>query len=97
MQFGGPEFVLGIIGIGTACHLVGNWIRARHGYPVESETGQFHTREGTLPSARKVELLEAENARLGGMMTRMEDRLATMERIVTDPGKRVSEEIERLR
>ncbi len=93
MNWSGPEFVLGIIGIGAGCTLLNTWIRARHGYPVENEQGGMSTKDGVLPSERKVELLEAENAALRGSMTRMEDRVAVLERIATDPGARLDREI----
>ena len=37
MNFAGPDFVIAIIAISTGGWLINNWIRARHGYPVEDE------------------------------------------------------------
>jgi hypothetical protein len=41
--------------------------------------------------------LEAENARLQAMVERLEDRMAVLERIATDPAERTAREIEQLR
>lgn len=41
--------------------------------------------------------LEAENAQLRATIERLEDRMAVLERIATDPAERTAREIERLR
>jgi len=41
--------------------------------------------------------LEAENARLRATIERLEDRMAVLERIATDPAERTAREIESLR
>jgi hypothetical protein len=41
--------------------------------------------------------LEAENARLHAVIERLEDRMAVLERIATDPAERTAREIEQLR
>ena len=46
---------------------------------------------------RKVELLTAENAHLKSQLGRLEERLAVLERIATDPAERTAREIEQLR
>ena len=46
---------------------------------------------------RKVELLTAENAHLKSQVGRLEERLAVLERIATDPAERTAREIELLR
>jgi hypothetical protein len=46
---------------------------------------------------RKVELLSAENERLTGQISRLEERIAVLERIATDPAERVAREIDSLR
>lgn len=50
-----------------------------------------------LESVRQVELLSAENAGLKGQMGRLEERIAVLERIATDPSERTAREIENLR
>ena len=97
MSWGGPEFVLAIIAISTLGWLASSWIRARHGYPLENEwSGK--TYKGEVPAeARQVELLTSENEGLKAQMGRLEERLAVLERIATDPSERTSREIENLR
>ena len=97
MGWGGPEFVIAIVAISTAGWLISTWIRARHGYPIENEwCGMSH--HGEEPeSSRKVALLTQENERLTGNILRLEERIATLERIATDPAERTAREIEQLR
>jgi hypothetical protein len=93
---GGQFMVFGIVLISTVGWLISSWIRARHGYPIENEwRGQTSK---TDPAAeRKVELLEAENDKLHGQVSRLEERIAVLERIATDPAERTAREIEKLR
>ena len=46
---------------------------------------------------RKVHLLTSENEQLTGKLSRLEERVAVLERIATDKSSRLSEEIEKLR
>ncbi|MEA3029296.1 MAG: hypothetical protein QOG13_621 [Sphingomonadales bacterium] len=97
MSFAGPNFVIAIIAISTFGWVMTSWIRARHGYPLENEwDGMAH--KGEQPdAARKIELLTNENERLTGQIGRLEERLAVLERIATDPAERTAREIEQLR
>jgi hypothetical protein len=97
MDWGGPFFVIAIIAISTFGWVATSWIRAKHGYPLENEwSGMAH--KGEHPdAARKIELLTNENARLTGQIGRLEERLAVLERIATDPAERTAREIEQLR
>ena len=97
MNWGGPEFVLAIIAISTLGWLGSSWIRARHGYPLENEwVGKSYKGEDPEPG-RQVELLSGENAELKAQISRLEERMAVLERIATDPAERTSREIEQLR
>ncbi len=97
MDWGGPGFVIAIVAISTLGWLVSTWIRARHGYPIENEwSGVSH--KGDRPAGeRKLALLTEENARLNGQVSRLEERIATLERIATDPAERTAREIDGLR
>jgi hypothetical protein len=46
---------------------------------------------------RKFELLASENERLEGKVARLEERIAVLERIATDPAERTAREIDALR
>ncbi len=96
MDWGGPTFVVALVLISTAGWLINNWIRARHGYPVENEwSGVSH--KGSPDDARQIALLSGENEKLHGQVSRLEERIAVLERIATDPAERTAREIEKLR
>ncbi|WP_397591086.1 hypothetical protein [Sphingorhabdus sp.] len=99
MSFGGPNFVIAIVALMTVGWLVNNWIRAKHGYPLEDEWGgKTALTDGDYPEVeRKIMLLSNENETLNGKIGHLEERVAVLERIVTDKAGRLSEEIERLR
>ncbi len=96
MDWGGPAFVVALVLISTAGWLINNWIRARHGYPVENEWSGV-THKGSPDEQRQIALLSGENEKLHGQVVRLEERLAVLERIATDPAERTAREIERLR
>jgi hypothetical protein len=89
MNWGGPEFVLWIIGLSTLGWVANNWIRARHGYALEDEWGG--------KTARQDKDLVTENAQLRERLGVMEDRVIVLERIATDKHDRLSSAIEELR
>ena len=72
------------------------WIRAKHGYPLEDDKGNPIVK-GDLAAGRTIALLTSENARQAGMISRLEERIAVLERIVTDPAERTARDIEALR
>lgn len=96
MNFAGPSFVVALVLICTAGWIVNNWIRARHGYPLEDEWGG-KTAKVDVEGERKITLLSNENEALNGKIGHLEERIAVLERIVTDKAGRLSEEIENLR
>lgn len=93
MSWGGPGFVLAIIAISTAGWLINNWIRARHGYSLEDEWGGKTDRADTAETTR----LREENRALHDKLDAMQDRMIVLEKIVTDRGYSLAEEIEALR
>jgi uncharacterized protein YlxW (UPF0749 family) len=95
MNWGGPEFVLGIIAIATIGGVFKTWVRAQHGLPEHDRPG----RRGRRPAedTAEVERLKAENSRLTARLEASEDRLAVLERIVTDKSYNLASEIEALR
>ena len=76
--------------ISTFGWLANNWIRARHGYPIEDE-------QEAAPSKRRMDAVCAENRELKGQIGRLEERLKVLERSATDPAERTAREIESLR
>lgn len=93
MQFGGPFLVIAIIMVCTAGWLINNWIRAKHGYALEDEWGGKTMPTDHQANARLIE----DNRRLTDRLEAAEDRIAVLERIVTDPAHRLGHEIESLR
>ena len=93
MDWGGPFFVVAIILVSTGGWLINNWIRAKHGYSLENEWGGMT--EPTEGKANKE--LKRENAALRTELKTVHDRVAVLERIVTDKGYGLSEQIEALR
>lgn len=96
MSWSGPGFVLALIAISTLGFVFNSWIRARHGYPIENEWSGV-THRGDPDARRQVELLSNENEQLLGKIGRLEERLAVLERIATDPATRTAREIDALR
>ena len=96
MSWSGPGFVIAIIAISTIGWLVSTWIRAKHGYPIENEWSGM-TNKADPAAERKIELLTNENERLTGQIGRLEERIAVLERIATDPAERTAREIDSLR
>ncbi|MGQ0660371.1 hypothetical protein [Sphingosinicella sp.] len=90
------EFAFGIVVVSTAGWLISSWIRARHGYPVENEWSGMTSKSDPV-ATRQVEQLTSENAGLRNQVERLEDRIAVLERIATDPAERTAREIDSLR
>ena len=84
------EFVVGLSLISTIGWLVNNWIRAKHGFEPEAD-------EDDKPSRKRMDAICAENAELKQQLKQLQERMAVMERIATDPAERTAREIESLR
>ena len=93
---GGQVFVIAIVAMSMAAWIITSWIRAKHGYPLEDEwSGKSH--RGSPDAERRIELLTNENDGLKGQVSRLEERIAVLEQIATDPATRTAHEIEQLR
>ena len=88
MSPGLAAFIIVMTSIVVVGSLIKTWIATRHRTPVAGDA---------LAATREVELLSAENANLKGQVGRLEERLAVLERIATDPAERTAREIEQLR
>ncbi|QYJ06757.1 hypothetical protein [Qipengyuania flava] len=93
MNWGSPEFVIAIVALSMAGWVVNNWIRAKHGYPLEDEWGG-KTERG---DSAETKALKAENRELHDKLDTMQDRMIVLEKIVTDRGYSLRDEIEALR
>ena len=72
-------------------------LKIKNGYPLEGMWGQKLKPEMTTEAMERVKLLNQENAALRAEMAAAKERLAVVERIVTDKGFDVSRQIEQLR
>ena len=72
------------------------WIRVKHGYPLEGSWGQQIHPLKSKETEERVKLLTNENAQLRAELGSIKDRLANVERIVTDEGARLAREIDNL-
>ncbi|HET9427260.1 MAG TPA: hypothetical protein VFO69_02775 [Allosphingosinicella sp.] len=86
-----------IVVIGVGGWVLTTWLRIRHGYPLEGSWGQTVYPKKDEELAERIKLLSTENAQLRAEMGAVKDRLANVERIVTDDSHRLGQEIESLR
>ena len=88
--------MVAIIAMSTLGWVITSWIRVKHSYSLEGEWGGTVTKQN--PDAdRKIALLTSENEKLHDMVGRLQERVAVIERIVTDQPTRLAAEIETLR
>ncbi|MEC3950954.1 hypothetical protein [Sphingobium sp. HWE2-09] len=96
MNFAGPNFIVAIIALSMGAWVITTWMRARYGYPLTDDNG--NTVHRSDPDAgRKIDLLSNENEKLVGRISRLEERIAVLERIATDPATRTARDIDALR
>ena len=89
MHWGSPEFVLVIIGMAMLAGVLKSWGRPRR---ADKNAGKE-----IAAFADQNSKLRVENERLRDRIDLHEDRLITLERIVTDSGYDIAHQIERLR
>jgi hypothetical protein len=87
--------ILGILAIGG--WILTTWMRIKHGYPLDGAWGQAVYPKSADETVERVKLLSTENAQLRAELGSIKDRLATVERIVTDDSHRLAQEIDSLR
>jgi hypothetical protein len=74
------------------------WLRVKNGYPLDGAWGQaVYPKRADDETVERVKLLSQENARLRAELGSIKDRLANVERIVTDSAHGLDREIEMLR
>ena len=87
--------LLGVLGISG--WIITTWLRIKHGYPLENSWGKAIYPKTSDEAMERIKLLSNENAQLRAELGSIKDRLANVERIVTDDGHRLTQEIESLR
>jgi predicted metal-binding membrane protein len=90
--------VFGVVGIlAIMGWVLTTWLRIKHGYPLDGAWGQAVYPQKNEEMVERVKLLSTENAQLRAELGAVKDRLANVERIVTDDSHRLTQEIESLR
>ena len=90
-------FIAIIISIAVGGWVVTTWLRIKNGYPLDGAWGQAIYPKKNEEVIERVKLLSQENAQLRAELGSIKDRLGNVERIVTDEGHRVAQEIDALR
>jgi hypothetical protein len=83
------QFILLLSAMSTLSWVATTWIKARHGYPIEDSP--------ETPGQQRMDAICTENRQLKTRIATLEERLAVLERIATDPAERTAREIELLR
>lgn len=83
--------------VGVAGWVATTWLRIKNGYPLDGAWGQAVYPKKNEEVVERVKLLSQENAQLRAELGSIKDRLANVERIVTDDSHRLTQEIEALR
>lgn len=91
-----PVMVVGCVAI-TIGWVITTWMRIKNGYPLDGQWGQALYPKRDDETIERVKLLTQENAQLRAELGSMKDRLANVERIVTDVPTRLAHEIDTLR
>ena len=95
-----PWIILGAMLLGAtgiAGWVITEWMRIKNGYPLAGSWGQALHPKVSSEEKERIKLLTQENASLRAELGSVKDRLATVERIVTDDAHRLSGEIDALR
>jgi len=84
--------LLGVVG-----WIFTTWLRIKNGYPLENSWGKAIYPKVDQEMVERIKLLSQENAQLRAELGSVKDRLANVERIVTDDSHSLTREIEQLR
>ncbi|MBI1403860.1 MAG: hypothetical protein GC147_11675 [Porphyrobacter sp.] len=91
-----PVIGIGVVSI-SAGWVLTTWLRIKNGYPLDGAWGQAVYPKHDGESRQETARLTRENGELREELIMLKDRLANVERIVTDSGYHVGAEIEALR
>ena len=90
-------FIAVMASLGIGGWVLTTWMRIKHGYPLDGAWGQSIYPKKNDEAIERIKLLSQENAQLRAELGSVKDRLANVERIVTDDSHRLSQEIDSLR
>jgi hypothetical protein len=86
-----------VTAIGVGGWVFTTWLRIKNGYPLDGAWGQAIYPKSDDEAMERIKLLSQENAQLRAELGSIKDRLANVERIVTDSAHSLDQEIEQLR
>ncbi|MCR5871922.1 MULTISPECIES: hypothetical protein [unclassified Sphingomonas] len=90
--------VIAIVGVaGMIGWMFTTWLRIKNGYPLDGAWGQAVYPQKNEEMIERIKLISQENAQLRAELGSVKDRLANVERIVTDSSHTLDREIEALR
>lgn len=90
-------FIAIIVSVAIGGWVLTTWLRIKNGYPLDGAWGQSVYPRKDAETGERVTLLTQENAQLRAELGSVKDRLAVVERIVTDEAHRLNQDIEQLR
>ncbi|MEG3179769.1 hypothetical protein [Sphingomonas sp. LT1P40] len=89
---------IAIVGVaGMIGWMFTTWLRIKNGYPLDGAWGQAVYPKTDQEMIERIKLISQENAQLRAELGSVKDRLANVERIVTDEAHALDREIEALR
>ena len=86
-----------IVSVTMGAWVLTTWLRIKNGYPLDGAWGQAIYPKTGDEAIERIKLLSSENAQLRAELGSVKDRLANVERIVTDDSHRLTQEIDSLR
>jgi predicted metal-binding membrane protein len=85
-----------VVAICMVAWVITTWMKIKNGYPLENGWGQPLHPKTDKEAQERIKLLTQENAQLRAEVGSVKDRLATIERIVTDDSHSLAREIDSL-
>jgi hypothetical protein len=85
-----------IVAVAVGGSLLNNWLKMKNGYPLSNSWGLPIHPKTDRESAERITLLTNENAQLRAQIGSLSDRLATIERIITDEPNKLARDIDAL-
>ena len=86
-----------VVTVTMAAWVFTTWLRVKNGYPLDGAWGQAVYPKKNEETVERVRLISQENAQLRAELGSVKDRLANIERIVTDGSHQLDREISALR
>ena len=96
IRIAGPLVAI-VVAVGCGAWLIDTRMRIKNGYPLNGSWGQKLYPKTSSEEIERIKLLSQENAQLRAEIGSLKDRVGNVERIVTDSGYQLTQQIEALR